>query len=580
MRISQCNFPFLIRYGQVVFYSIELVMITNWLTFSAILFVNFKMSIAYGRDLTTTNTYIFGETIRLNSYKWLYMKHRSTDHLTKELVTHNTDYKRSSFLSDSIVLQSYDTYCRGNNPILTVTGKSVKWYADANKKQLLYQGNTYQSAPLDQTTTFYLTQTIDGTESQVLPITIEIVEPYLVNITIIPASCGKNDGVISITATGGTTRNPLQYSINNGPLQTSPIFSNLSPGTYTVMDRIANCWGTKDVIVSAPPSPTITNITLVDPQCGNSNGTLTISASGGSGSISYSLNGVDFKTDNQFTNLAGGTYTVTVRDQDQCAVSKSVLLKKTVNLQLNQVDVFATTCGRSNGRITANSKEGNGRISYSIDGLTYQFSNTFDSLSSGVYTLSIQDEAGCRDTKSVSIDSSEGPTIAHIDAKPPTCGMADGQINITAIGARKLSYRLNGMAYQNDSSFDQLPVGHYDVSVKDDLGCIVQQPVTLGQPCEDAIYLPDAFTPNQDGINEGWVIFFPFASLQLDELTIFNRWGEVIFYSTPHVINSGDLLWNGMYKDQWQVGIYTYQLKIRLPNGKSHTYRGTVLLAL
>lgn len=555
-------------------------MITNWLMFSIMLFVIFEMNTAYGKDLTATNTHILGEIIRPNSDKLFYMEHRLTDYFTKGLATQSINYKKLSFLADSIVLQSPDTYCRGNNPILTVTGKGVKWYADATKKQLLYQGNTYQSASLDKTTTFYLSQTIDGVESPVSPITIEIVEPYLVNITATPASCGKNDGVISITATGGTAQNPLQYSINNGPLQTSPIFSNLSPGTYTVIDRIANCWGTKEVVVSAPPSPTITNVTSVDPQCGNSNGTLTISASGGSGSISYSLNGVDFKTDNQFTNLAGGTYTVTVKDQNQCAVSKSVLLKKTVNLQLNQVDAVATTCGRSNGHITIHSKEGNGRISYSIDGLTYQVSNTFDSLSSGVYTVSIQDEAGCRDTKSVSIGNSEGLIIARIDTRPPTCEMADGQINIAAISTRKLSYRLNEMAYQNDSSFDQLPVGHYNISVKDDLGCVVQQPVALGQPCEDVIYLPDAFTPNQDGVNEGWAIFFPFASLQLDELTIFNRWGEVVFYSAPRVVNSGDLLWNGMYKDQRQVGIYAYQLKIRLPNGKSYTYRGTILLAL
>jgi gliding motility-associated-like protein len=555
----------------------------KWLIFTIILFINLVAGTIQGEHLSAKRTTIL-EAKSSNNQKYIELSLSLMSIIN--LIKHKLDYYTNDAciytsvisLTDSLILQSPDTYCRGNNPILTVTGKNVKWYADANKKQLLYQGNTYQSPSLDQTTTFYLTQTVDGIESSVLPIIIEIVEAYLVNMIATPANCGKNNGVISITATGGTAQNPLQYSINNGPLQTSPVFTNLSPGTYTVMNRIANCWGTKDVIVSSPPSPTISNVASVDPQCGNTNGTLTISASGGNGSLSYALNGVDFKTDNQFTNLPGGTYTITVKDQDQCMVSKSVSLKKTNSLQLKQVDVLATTCGKKNGRISAIIKEGNGRITYSIDGLTYQASNAFDSLLSGAYTVSIQDEAGCRDTKSILIGSSEGPTIAHVDTSPPTCGMADGQIRVAVISSRELSYSLNGMAYQRDSSFGQLSAGLYDVSIKDGFGCAVEQPVVLGEPCEDAIYLPDAFTPNQDGINECWVIFFPFTNLQLDELTIFNRWGEIIFHSAPRFINNGDPLWNGIYKGQRQVGIHAYQLKIQFPNGKNYVYRGTIFL--
>ncbi|MCX6214584.1 gliding motility-associated C-terminal domain-containing protein [Spirosoma sp.] len=556
------------------------------LIFTIILFINLIKGTAQGEYLLTKNTTIIDVRSNSNSndQKAIGISLMPVINLiTCELhFCTNNAYINTSLISltDSLILQSPDTYCRGSTPILTVTGKNIKWYADADKKQLLYKGNTYQSPSLDQTTTFYLTQTVgvDSSESTVIPIIIEIVEAYLVNIIATPASCGENNGVISITATGGTARNPLQYSINNGPLQTSPVFTNLSAGTYTVMNRIANCWGTKDVIISSPPSPTISNVVSIDPQCGNTNGALTIFASGGNGSLSYALNGVDFKTENQFTNLPGGTYTIMVKDQDQCTASKAVSLKKTDSLQLKQIDIVATTCGKKNGRISAIIKQGNGRINYSIDGSTYQVSNTFDNLSSGAYTVFIQDETGCRDTRSILIGNSEGPTIGHIDTIPPACGVTDGQIIVNAISQRGLSYSLNGMAYQRDSSFGQLSAGHYDVSVKDDLGCTVEQPVVLSEPCEYAIHLPDAFTPNQDGTNEGWVIFFPFTSLQLNELTIFDRWGEIIFHDTPRVINNGDLLWNGVYRGQLVVGLYAYQLKVQFPNGKNYVYRGTVFL--
>jgi len=484
--------------------------------------------------------------------------------------------------TDSIVLLSRDSYCRGGNPQLTITGTNVRWYADIDKKRLLFQGNTYQLPPLDHTTTFYLTQTISGVETAPVAITIEMVEAFLRNKVVTPASCGKNDGVISVTATGGTTRNPLYYSLNKGPAQRSPVFTNLAAGTYLLMDSVAaGCWGTIDVVVPGQPSPTLSTIAAVDPHCGQADGTITVSAFGGTGSLRYSLNGVDFKSDNQFTNLTGGAYTITVKDQDQCAVSKSTSLKNSVSLSINQIESIATTCGKLNGRIRVNSPTGNGRITYSIDGLTYQVSDTFDSLAAGKYTVYVQDETGCREMQSVLIDKSKGAMITHIRAETATCGASDGQISITATGQGNLSYRLNEKPYQGDSSFTQLPIGNYEVSVKDEQNCMVEQRVSLGEPCENAIYLPDSFTPNQDGINDSWTIYFPFTDLKLNALTIFNRWGEVIYHSDSRMLMSGNSIWNGLYKDQRQAGIYTYLLKVQFsPVGKIYIYQGTVLLAL
>ncbi|MVM41807.1 hypothetical protein GO730_35930 [Spirosoma sp. HMF3257] len=482
-------------------------------------------------------------------------------------------------LADSIALLSRDSYCLGGNPELTVTGTNVRWYADADKKRLLYLGNTYHSPPIDQTTTFYLTQTLSGVETSPIAITIEIVEAFLHNMIIIPASCEKNDGVISVTATGGTARNPLYYSLNKGPAQRTPVFTNLAPGTYLLMDSVAaGCWGTSEVVVPAPPSPTISSILPLDPHCGQTDGAITILAFGGSGSLLYSLNGVDFKTDNQFTSLAGGTYTVTVKDRDQCTASISVSLEKSVNLTINQVEVITTTCGKTNGLITIHSEAGNGRITYSIDSLRYQFANTFDSLAAGTYLVSVQDETGCRAAQQVAVGPSDGPTINHILALPPTCGMADGQISLSATSLRALSYGLNGMAYQADSSFRQLPLGTYTVTVRDDRGCLVERSIMLGEPCVNTIYMPDSFTPNGDGINDGWVVFFPMTSLQFTDLIIYNRWGTVVFHRGAEEIKNGAILWDGYEQGVVIEGIYTYQLRVQFPTGQNQVYQGKVAL--
>jgi gliding motility-associated-like protein len=85
--------------------------------------------------------------------------------------------------------------------------------------------------------------------------------------------------------------------------------------------------------------------------------------------------------------------------------------------------------------------------------------------------------------------------------------------------------------------------------------------------CETFLYMPTAFTPNGDGVNDSWQIQ-NIESLAEADVTIFDRWGSVVFnskgYKTP---------WDGTYKtEKVPVGPYTYQITV--PNQKP--YRGSV----
>ncbi|WP_170069438.1 T9SS type B sorting domain-containing protein [Spirosoma pollinicola] len=479
--------------------------------------------------------------------------------------------------SDSIVLLSHDSNCRGGDPILTVTGTQVRWYADANKKQLLFQGNTYQTPSLDQTTTYYLTQTLGGVETVPVAITIEIVELYLRNVVTTPASCGKNDGVISVTATGETARNPIYYSLNKGPAQRSPVFTNLAPGTYLLMDSsAAGCWGTSNVTVAAPPNPTISSVNTDDPSCGQSNGRVAITAFGGAGNFEYSLTGVDFNPANSFLSLAAGDYRVWVRDQDGCLASQPVRLKKSISLQLQDIDVKATHCGLSNGQIDLSRTLGNGQLTFSLDSVQVNTSGVFLNLAAKTYLVTVRDETGCRAAKSVIIDPSEGPAIGPIKLEPPACGSLDGRLTVSATAQGKRMYSVNGQDFQPDSSFSQLPAGRYEVTVKDGRNCLVHQIIQLGEPCASMVYMPDSFSPNGDGINDGWALFFPFTRLQLTDLIIYNRWGNVVFHRTNETLSNGAILWDGDNQEVVIGGFYSYQLRVQLPNGQSQDYQGKV----
>ncbi|CAN0079574.1 unnamed protein product, partial [Phaeothamnion confervicola] len=267
---------------------------------------------------------------------------------------------RRNVETDTISLLSDDVTCRGGDPILTVSGKDVIWYADVQKKTLLAKGNTYHSASLDTTTTFYVTQKVSGVESDVKAIIIEVVEAFLVDLKTVPARCGKNDGTMTIKAKGGTERYPVRFKLDNGPLQTASTFTNLAPGTYKLTLQAAKCTGWIDVKIGQQSAPTISNIDSVAPRCGKNDGSIRVAAYGGNGNLTYSLNGVDFFTSNIFNDLSGGNYMVTVRDDSLCSASQEVVIKKSIALTLNSIDVHDTSCGQANGMIKLTGAEGNG----------------------------------------------------------------------------------------------------------------------------------------------------------------------------------------------------------------------------
>jgi gliding motility-associated-like protein len=117
------------------------------------------------------------------------------------------------------------------------------------------------------------------------------------------------------------------------------------------------------------------------------------------------------------------------------------------------------------------------------------------------------------------------------------------------------------------STFTVYKSGHYSVSVVDNEGCASSAGVNVVVDCND-IYFPTAFTPNNDGLNDFFGAIGNISSIQLYELKVFNRWGEMVFYSTNPQIK-----WSGKIKDLLApVGTYTwisqYTLVGREPNSK------------
>ncbi len=189
---------------------------------------------------------------------------------------------------------------------------------------------------------------------------------------------GADDGIIEITATGGTV--PLKYTLNPGSVTSATgIFNGLIPGTYIVSVEDAEGCGPVDsspFIITEPPPFVIDSLIDENISCnGIDDGTISIYMSGGVPPYDYSVdNQSSWSTDSLFTDLAPDIYEVYIRDANLCLVyGGSFALVDPPLLSVTFTTTDITTCADdTTGAIEAIASGGTGVLEYSLGGLVYQ----------------------------------------------------------------------------------------------------------------------------------------------------------------------------------------------------------------
>ena len=229
--------------------------------------------------------------------------------------------------------------------------------------------------------------------------------PTISDLQVTPPRCGSANGEVSVVGVGGKA--PLTYSNDYGQtFQSSPLFSKLSGGTYTFRVRDASgCEVNRALSLPETGSMTVLSATGLPTMCGQANGQVSMTTSGGISPVQYSLDNQTFQSTNTFTDLKAGDYTLLARDREGCTVSQTISVAASTGPQLADVQITAEGCGQQNGAILISTALTPGITDYSIDGQTFQRTLTFSGLKAGAYVLTTKDSDDCRVTQNVVLPS-------------------------------------------------------------------------------------------------------------------------------------------------------------------------------
>jgi len=391
-------------------------------------------------------------------------------------------------------------------------------------------------------------------------------------------SCaGLNDGTATVTASGGAGGYTYAWSPSGG---TDANAIALAAGEYTVTVTDADdCFTDVDVTIAEPDAITIT-VTDGPTICGGQSATLEATAEGGTPGFTYAWSpaGPDV------TPTATADYTVVATDANGCesapgevTVTVTDALEPSFTLDLDQgcAPLCVTFTDASGILGVRNWDLGDGATAADENGPVHCYA------APGVFdvTLTITDAAGCSGTFTL-VDAVEvfatpmasigaTPSVALIDA--PTFQFSDRSIGAT-LWAWSFGDPLESTASERSPSFTYSAVGCYTVELEaaNDAGCSSNATAEVCVEDAFALYAPNAFSPNGDGINDFFGVSTTVEFPTFFELSIYDRWGKVIYRSNAPLSS-----WTGEGIPQ---GVYIWTVRVRDTESKLQEGQGSVTL--
>lgn len=289
--------------------------------------------------------------------------------------------------------------------------------------------------------------------------------------------------------------------------------------------------------------------------------------------------------------LVPGDYSIEFSNPNgSCVVSSSFSIAEPIAIVLTSEVAMpecpTTTNPDALGKINMSAVNGLPPYTFQLLGRGLETNETgvFTDLGSGTYQASVIDANGCvvADTASLIVNNFDYLIVEAGSTRQIKLGESV-RLNVQSAGGTVDSIiwsPVDGLSCTNCENPNAAPLENtlYTVTYISADGCAFTDEVLVLVDATGKVYIPNAFTPNQDGVNDLFT-FYPDQSFQqLLSFNVYDRWGGQVYEADTDT--AAPVGWNGNRVDGTvcDAGVYIYQLEVALLNGETRSFRGAVTL--
>ena len=394
-----------------------------------------------------------------------------------------------------------------------------------------------------------------------------------------------NSGSIPLVVAWENTDNGEMGTIEISTLGNQFCESSLFSGNYILryLDSTGAELASDNYTIQDLNAPLTGNIIVTNPlSCfGVNDAGLEVDVSGGAGNYTYSWN-QNLGNGESVTNLGAGDYEVLVLDAEQCELFLDINLVAPQEMSFDVVSVNSTCADISNGSIrVSNINALTQDFTLSVNGNLLNAPYELSDLAAGSYTLVLTNTENCilentiiieDDASDILVDYTELYQIEILDSVQ---FVANYPASVDSVlwtpdnqGISCTTCLFPFFSPQSSSS--------YFLTLYDDSGCTEQIPITINVTIPEVnVFVPNVFSPNDDGLNDMFLIGFASIVTESYTLSIFDRWGNRM-YEEDLDPNSQEG-WDGKFNNvNVNPGVYMYQVRYIDPNRGEQYIGGSI----